>query len=75
MRQKMLLLLAVIFGLLAFMLTYKQLEHEKAKIRGTSEERLLIQIKNSMVEGQEIKLADIAPHRVRRERDSFNRSR
>ena len=75
MRQKMLLLLAVIFGLLAFMLTYKQLEHEKAKIRGTSEERILIQVKNSMVEGQEIKLADIAPHRVRRERDSFNRSR
>ena len=75
MRQKMLLLLAVIFGLLAFMLTYKQLEHEKAKIRGTSEERILIQIKNSMVEGQEIKLTDIAPHRVRRERDSFNRSR
>lgn len=75
MRQKMLLLLAVIFGLLAFMLTYKQLEHEKAKIRGSSEERILIQVKNSMVEGQEIKVTDIAPHRVRRERDSFNRSR
>ena len=75
MRQKMLLLLAVIFGLLAFMLTYKQLEYEKAKIRGTSEERILIQVKTNMVEGQEIKLADIAPHKVRRERDSFNRSR
>ena len=54
MRQKMLLLLAVVFGLMAFMLTYKQLEHEKAKIRGSSEEQVLIQVKNNMVEGQEI---------------------
>ena len=75
MRQKMLLLLAVVFGLMAFMLTYKQLEHEKAKIRGSSEEQVLIQIKNNMVEGQEIKLTDIAALRVRREKDTFNRSR
>ena len=75
MRQKMLLLLAVVFGLMAFMLTYKQLEHEKAKIRGSSEELVLIQVKNNMVEGQEIKQTDIAPLRVRREKDTFNRSR
>ena len=75
MRQKMLLLVAVVFGLMAFMLTYKQLEHEKAKIRGNSEERVLIQVKNNMVEGQEIKITDIGPKRERRERDSFNRSR
>ncbi|MBR2374469.1 MAG: hypothetical protein IKA87_09605, partial [Lentisphaeria bacterium] len=68
MRQKMLLLVAVVFGLMAFMLTYKQLEHEKAKIRGNSEERVLIQVKNNMVEGQEIKITDIGPKRERRER-------
>ena len=32
MRHKLLIFLAVLFGLLAFILTYKQLEAEKAKI-------------------------------------------
>ena len=37
MRHKLLIFLAVLFGLLAFILTYKQLEAEKAKIHGDSE--------------------------------------
>ena len=32
MRQRMLLVLAVIFGLLAFVLTYQQIEAEKRRI-------------------------------------------
>ena len=32
MRQKLLLVLAVIFGLLAFVLTYQQIEAEKRRI-------------------------------------------
>ena len=37
MRQRILLLLAVVFGLLAFILTYRQIESEKRRISGVVE--------------------------------------
>ena len=42
MRQKFLLLGAVVFGLLAFVLSYQQLEAEKRRIIGDSETVVLI---------------------------------
>ena len=55
MRQKLLLLGAVVFGLLAFVLTYRQLEAEKRRILGDSETVVLIRITRNMVENEEIR--------------------
>ena len=68
MRQKMLLLLAVVFGLLAFALTYQQLEHEKRRINGDSETVILIKTTRNMVEGEEISSGDVARCQVQRNR-------
>ena len=68
MRQKMLLLLAVIFGLLAFALTYQQLEYEKRRISGDSETVILIKTTRNMVEGEEINASDVARCQVQRNR-------
>ncbi len=75
MRQKFLLLAAVVFGLLAFLLTYRQLEVEKQKLRGDSETVVLIRLKRDMVEGEEIKDGDLVRFPVRRARNSGELSR
>ena len=68
MRQKLLLLGAVVFGLLAFVLTYRQLEAEKRRILGDSETVVLIRITRNMVENEEIRETDVARHPVQRRR-------
>ena len=75
MRHKLLLTLAVIFGLLAFFLTYKQLEIEKAKIHGDSEHVVLIKTVRDMNEGEEISEADVVRYQVRRNREKQMLSR
>ena len=60
MRQKMLLLGAVFFGVIAFVLTYQQLEAERRSIRGTSQTVVLIRLTRNMVEGDELKQGDLA---------------
>ena len=75
MRQRMLLLLAVIFGLLAFVLTYQQIEAEKRRIAGDSETAILIQVTRNMVEGETLTEKDVARYTVRRRREAMANSR
>ena len=75
MRQKLLLLGAVLFGLLAFVLTYRQLEAEKRRIMGDSETVVLIRITRNMVENEEIRETDVARYPVRRSREGRGFSR
>ena len=75
MRQKLLLLGAVFFGLLAFILTYSQINMEKRRIQGTSETVYLIQMRRNMVEGEELKETDLRRVEVRRQRDVQSLSR
>lgn len=75
MRQKLLLLLAVIFGLLAFSLTYHQLEAEKRRLQGNAEKVILIRVTRNMAENEEITEADIARFPAERTRDALAVSR
>ena len=75
MRHKILIFLAVLFGLLAFILTYKQLEAEKARINGDSEHVVLIRMKVDKNEGQEITEADIIPYKTMRNKEAQMLSR
>ena len=70
MRHKLLIFLAVLFGLLAFILTYKQLEAEKAKIHGDSEHVVLIRMARDMNEGEEISESDLVRFQTRRNRET-----
>ena len=75
MRHKILIFLAVLFGLLAFILTYKQLEAEKARIHGDSEHVVLIRVNRDMNEGEEITEADVVRYQTRRNKDAQMLSR
>ncbi len=75
MRQKTLLLLAVVFGIIAFALTYQQLEAEKRRISGDAETVLLIRVTRNMVEGEVIREGDVAKAEVSRSRESSVLSR
>lgn len=75
MRHKILLLLSVVFGLLAFMLSYQQLEAEKRKISGEAEKVVLIKLTRDMVEGEELKDSDVERYSVQRQRDTQALSR
>jgi pilus assembly protein CpaB len=71
----MLLVLAVIFGLLAFVLTYQQIEAEKRRISGDSETAILIQVTRNMVEGETLTEKDVARYTVKRRREAMANSR
>lgn len=75
MRQRMLLLLAVIFGLLAFVLTYRQLESEKRRLAGNSKAIDLIQVKRNMVEGEVLTENDVQKLRTTRQESDLADSR
>jgi len=66
MRQKLLLLAAVFFGVLAFVLTYQQIQIERGKILGAAEDVVFISVKRDMVEGEKLKEADLMQHRLKR---------
>lgn len=66
MRQKILLIVAVFFGLLAFMFTYQQINQEKRRIQSSTEERYLVQVVNDLSEGEKISKEDIRVVKMRR---------
>ncbi|MDD3155524.1 MAG: Flp pilus assembly protein CpaB [Victivallaceae bacterium] len=75
MKQKMLLLGAVFFGFLAFVLTYTQIDSERKRILGEAESVYLIRLARHMAEGEEIKSTDIERAEVRRLRDRTGSAR
>ena len=59
MKQKLLLLIAVFFGVIAFVLTYQQLKYEKQKILGQAVTTRLIRLKVDKNAGEKITEDDI----------------
>jgi len=59
MRQKALLIAAVVFGLLAAYLTYTQLQHERQKLLARTQRIELIKLKTDIAKGETIKDDDI----------------
>ncbi len=66
MKQKLLLLAAVLFGLLAFFLTHQQIEYERRKIQGTAHEVSLIKFIKPMSRGDKISAENITISKERR---------
>ena len=66
MRQKLLLLAAVIFGVLAFFLTHSYIKNERDKLRARTKSIVLVRIKNNMIEGDSIKRTDIEQYKTER---------
>lgn len=66
MKQKLLLLGAVFFGFLAFMISYNQLQYEKRRISGSAETVLLVQLKTTKTAGEELRDTDITRVEVKR---------
>jgi pilus assembly protein CpaB len=59
MKQKLLLLIAVFFGIIAFVLTYQQLQQEKKKIRGQAITNRLIRLTGNKNAGEKLTDDDI----------------
>ena len=66
MKQKLLLLGAVFFGFLAFMISYNQIQYEKRRISGSAETVLLVQLKTTKTAGEELRDTDITRVEVKR---------
>ena len=75
MRQRFLLLGAVFFGVLAFIITYTQINNEKRRLMGDSETVALIQMRRNMVEGEELKETDLRRIEVKRQKETQTLSR
>jgi len=71
MRQKLLLLTAVLFGVLAFFLTYRQLKQERLKLKSITRQVVLVRLKNTKIEGDSIDAGDIEPVKVERLRSNI----
>lgn len=69
MKQKLLLVLAVFFGFLAFILSYAQLNAEKKKILGEAETIYVIQLKKDKIADEEISMDDIERKEIKRMRN------
>ena len=72
MRQKMLLVVAVVFGLLAFFLTYYQIAREKQRIRGETIEIELVRVTSDKLEGDTLAVGDLVAERTRRYPKDFS---
>jgi pilus assembly protein CpaB len=59
MKQKLLLLIAVFFGIIAFVLTYQQLKYEKEQIRGQAVPTRVIRLKIDKNAGEKVAIDDI----------------
>ncbi len=68
MKQKFLLLGALFFGFLAFVLAYQQIESEKRKALGDLETAYLIRLTRNVTAGEELKRDHIARYEVKRSR-------
>ncbi|MBO4648895.1 MAG: Flp pilus assembly protein CpaB [Lentisphaeria bacterium] len=74
MKQKLLLLGAVFFGVLAFMFTFHQINLEKSKIRGEAQDVYLIQVVRDLAENEKITEDAIREIKVRRFRNAMETS-
>ncbi len=75
MRQKLLLLGAVLFGLLAFVMTYQQLEAKKREIMGNSQVAVLIKLTQNKIANEEITERDVMRFETKRDPDAMAMSR
>lgn len=71
MKQKLLLLGAVFFGVLAFMFTYRQITLERQKIQGEAQDVYLIQVVKDIPEGEKISDDMIQQKKVKRFRSQL----
>ena len=74
MKQKLLLLGAVFFGVLAFMFTFHQINVEKSRIRGEAQDVYLIQVVRDLAENEKITEDAIREIKVRRFRNTMEAS-
>lgn len=72
MRQKLLLLAAVFFGVLAFMFTWQQISYEKQQIANSTVEKTVIVLTRDLVDGDVITEKDIKAFVVKRYRTQAN---
>jgi len=70
MRQKILLIAAAVFGLIAFYLTYSTIHAEKQKLRARTETVQLVAVRRDVPEGMEITIDDIVLKQVERFRNN-----
>lgn len=75
MKQKLLLLGAVFFGVLAFMFTYRQINEEKRKIQGEAMDVYLIEVIKDIPEGEKITDDMIRQRKEKRFRSQLSNSR
>ncbi|MCP3968194.1 MAG: Flp pilus assembly protein CpaB [Lentisphaerae bacterium] len=68
MRQKLLLLAAVFFGVVAFVLTYHQIQAEKHRIQGQAEHAIVIKLSKSKAVNEELTSDDLARFELKRMR-------
>lgn len=73
MKQKLLLLMAVGFGVLAFIFTYHQIREERRRAMGFAVDVVLIRMKHDMNEGDRVAAEDIESVRVKRSRGNTKR--
>lgn len=73
MRQKMLLLTAVFFGVLAFLLTFHQIKVEREKVLGETRLMELIELTTDKTADETITLNDIRPVKLRRYKSATDR--
>ena len=66
MRQKLLLLAAVFFGILAFMFTFQQINQEKQKIMASAENVDVIRVVHEVASGEKLKEEYIEKYTVKR---------
>ncbi|HRR06205.1 MAG TPA: Flp pilus assembly protein CpaB [Victivallales bacterium] len=59
MKQKLMIILAVFFGFLAFILTYLQIKYEREKVLGAAKDVILLRLKRSIPQGEKITESDI----------------
>lgn len=75
MKQKLLLLGAVFFGVLAFMFTFHQINQEKARIQGGTYDMYLIQVTRDLAENDKITDDVIKEVKIRRFRNANDSGR
>lgn len=66
MKQKMLLLTAVFFGVMAFMFTFQQINAEKRKIMESAVDVDVIRVVRDLTSGQKLKATDITKYTIKR---------
>ncbi|QSH42498.1 Flp pilus assembly protein CpaB [Lentisphaerota bacterium ZTH] len=66
MRQKLLLLAAVFFGVVAFVLTYQQIQAEKLRIQGQAEYTKVVKLTCDKASGEDLSSEDITSFELKR---------